>query len=412
MYQNVGIDFLKNKLAMKQGRVAKRYQYYDMKMPDQWIMRDMPREFMAYKSVLGWCAKAVDSVANKLQLDGFLEDNFDLMKIYQMNNMDILCDSAILAALIGSCSFIYISADETGFPRMRVIDAYNATGMIDPVTYMLHEGYAVLDRDANGNPVTEAYFEKGKTTYYEKDRKPYTLLNSAPYPLLVPIIFRPDATRAFGHSRISRACMDRTNAAMRTLKRSEIASEFYSYPQRYVLGMDSGAETDEETPPPPQFDKWAAAMSAFFKVDKDEDGDHPVVGQFPQQSMAPFMDELRMQAGLFAGETGLTLDDLGFPSQNPSSAEAIEASHRELIETVEKAQRTFGTGFLNAGFLCACLRDDYPYLRQQIYLTKPKFKPPYKPNAAQFGAFGDAIMKIKQVFPDYSEEELRTLIGF
>ena len=262
MYQNVGIDFLKNKLAMKQGRVAKRYQYYDMKMPDQWIMRDMPREFMAYKSVLGWCAKAVDSVANKLQLDGFLEDNFDLMKIYQMNNMDILCDSAILAALIGSCSFIYISADETGFPRMRVIDAYNATGMIDPVTYMLYEGYAVLDRDANGNVVTEAYFEKGRTTYYEKDREPYSILNSAPYPLLVPIIFRPDATRAFGHSRISRACMDRTNAAMRTLKRSEIASEFYSYPQRYVLGMDGGAETDEETPPP-QFDKWAAAMSAF-----------------------------------------------------------------------------------------------------------------------------------------------------
>jgi hypothetical protein len=127
--------------------------------------------------------------------------------------------------------------------------------------------------------------------------------------------------------------------------------------------------------------------------------------------MAPFMDELRMQAGLFAGETGLTLDDLGFPSQNPSSAEAIEASHRELIETVEKAQRTFGTGFLNAGFLCACIRDDYPYLRQQIYLTKPKFKPPYKPNAAQLGAFGDAIVKIKQSFPDYSDEELRALIG-
>ena len=409
MYQNVGIDFLKNKLSSKQTRVARRYRYYDMKMPNRWLMRDMPKEFRACKSVLGWCAKAVDSVANKLQLDGFSDDNFDLMKIYQMNNMDILCDSAILAALIGSCSFIYISADESGFPRMRVIDAYNATGMIDPITYMLHEGYAVLERDANGNPVTEAYFEPGVTTFYEKDREPYAVWNPAPYPLLVPVIYRPDATRAFGHSRISRACMERTDAAMRTLRRSEIASEFYSYPQRYVLGMDGGSEEDEREKA--KFDKWAVAMSAFFRVDKDEDGDHPVVGQFPQQSMAPFMDELRMQAELFAGETGLTLDDLGFPSQNPSSAEAIEASHRGLVETVEKAQRTFGTGFLNAGYLCACLRDDYGYLRQQIYLTKPKFKAPYKPNAAQLGAFGDAIVKIKQSFPDYSDEDLRALIG-
>jgi hypothetical protein len=161
-----------------------------------------------------------------------------------------------------------------------------------------------------------------------------------------------------------------------------------------------------------KMDKWKVTMSSMLRIDKDDDGDKPVVGQFQTAPQTPHTEQLRQLAGLFAGETGLTLDDLGFPSQNPSSAEAIEASHRELIETVEKAQRTFGTGFLNAGFLCACIRDDYPYLRQQIYLTKPKFKPPYKPNAAQFGAFGDAIMKIKQVFPDYSEEELRTLIGF
>jgi len=410
MYQYVGVDFLKNKLSLHQPRVSKRYQYYDMKMPDQWVIRDMPIDLQKLKSVLGWCSKAVDSLADRIVLRGFADDNFDLTKIYQMNNMDILCDSAILAALIGSCSFIYISADESGFPRMRVIDAYNATGMIDPITYMLHEGYAVLERDANDNPIVEAYFEPGVTTFYEKDKEPYAVWNPAPYPLLVPVIYRPDATRAFGHSRISRACMERTNAAMRTLKRSEIASEFYSYPQRYVLGMDGGSEEDETVSK--QFDKWGAAMSAFFRVDKDEDGNHPVVGQFPQQSMAPFMDELRTQAGLFAGETGLTLDDLGFPLQNPSSSDAIKASHEQLRLTARKAQRTFGTGFLNAGYLCACLRDDYGYLRQQIYLTRPLFEPLFEPDASQLGAIGDAIMKIRQSFPDYfDEEKLRELTG-
>lgn len=399
----MSLEKLKNKLALKQQRVAMRYRYYDMKMAVQYLRKDMPQELQMMQSVLGWCGRAVDSLADRIVFHGFAHDSFNLNQIYQMNNQDVLFDSAVLAALIGSCSFIYIVADETGFPRMRVIDAYNATGTIDPVTYMLLEGYAVLERDENGSPVIEAYFEPGRTTYFQRGKDPYTVLNSAPYPLLVPIIYRPDATRAFGHSRITRACMDLTQMAMRALKRSDIASEFYSYPQRYVLGMNEDAE---------QFDKWRVAMSAMLRIDKDEDGDHPVVGQFQQQSMTPFSDQIRMIAGMFAGETGLTLDDLGLPSQNPSSSDAIKASHEQLRLTARKAQRTFAVGFLNAGYLAACIRDEYGYLRQQLYNTTALYDPLFEPDASQLGAIGDAIYKIQQAFPDYfNEEKLRSLTG-
>ncbi len=399
----IGPERLKKKLNSKQSRVATRYEYYDQKVKQRPIQPDMPLSLQMLNSVLGWCGKAVDSLADRIVLYGFENDNFDLIRIYQMNNMDILCDSAVLAAMIGSCAFIYIAADETGFPRMRVIDAYNATGEIDPVTRMLTEGYAVLERDEKGNPILEAHFVPHTTTYYPVDGEPYSIDNPAPYPLLVPIIYRPDATRAFGHSRISRACMNIVNAAMRTVARSEIASEFYSYPQRYVLGMSEDAE---------RFDKWRVAMSSVFRVDKDEDGDHPVVGQFQQQSMTPFADEIRMLAGLFAGETGLTLDDLGMPSQNPSSSEAIKASHEQLRLTARKAQRTFGSGFLNAGYLAACVRDDFGYLRQQIYLTRPLFDPLFEPDASQMGAIGDAVLKLQQSFPEYfTEQKLREMTG-
>lgn len=67
-------------------------------------------------------------------------------------------------------------------------------------------------------------------------------------------------------------------------------------------------------------------MSAMMMFTKDEDGDKPTVSQFSQQSMAPHIDELRSLASAFAGETGLTIDDLGFSTENPSSAEAIKAS--------------------------------------------------------------------------------------
>ena len=359
--------------------------------------------FQRLKSVLGWCGNAVDSLADRIVFREFDGDPFDLNQIYRLNNMDVLCDSAVLSALIASCSFIYIAPDASGFPRMRVLDGCNATGVIDPVTYMLREGYAVLERDSNRKPVLEAYFLPGVTEYYPSGGEPYRVTNPAPYPLLVPVIYRPDAVRPFGHSRISRACMDLTQAAMRTFRRAEVSAEFYSYPQRYILGMSDSAEA---------FDKWQAAMSAMLRIDKDEDGDHPVVGQFQQQSMTPYNEEFRLIASLFAGETGLTLDDLGIAGVNPSSADAIKASHEKLRLTARKAQRTFGAGFLNAGYLAACVRDDYGYLRQQLYDTAPKFEPIFEPDASQLGAIGDAVYKIQQAFPDYfSEGKLRDLTG-
>lgn len=403
MAELIGMQRLKEKLSSKTGRVRLRYQYYDMHITLRDYKRGLPSEFYWMRSVLGWCGKAVDSMADRLVFREFENDGFDMMEIFRLNNPDIVIDSAILAALIGSCSFVYIAPDDDGFPRLRVIDGMNATGVIDPVTYTLLEGYAVLERDSDGRPILEAYFVPGRTDFYPKGEEPYSIANTAPYPLLVPMIYRPDATRAFGHSRISRACMDITAEAMRTLRRSDIASEFYSYPQRYVLGLSQDAE---------KFDTWQAAMSAFLRIDRDEDGNLPQVGQFGQQSMLPYTDQIRMLAGLFAGETGLTLDDLGMPSTNPSSAEAIKASHETLRLTARKAQRSFSSGLLNVGFIAACVRDGETYKRQSVYNTRAVWEPIFEPDVSQLSGIGDAVGKIQMAFPDYfDEKKLRELTG-
>lgn len=62
------------------------------------------------------------------------------------------------------------------------------------------------------------------------------------YPLLVPVIYKPDAIRPFGHSVITRSCMDLVQSACRTMKRTEISTEFYSYPQKYVTGLSEDFE--------------------------------------------------------------------------------------------------------------------------------------------------------------------------
>jgi len=401
-----GIGYLRTKLINKRSRVLTRYNYYEMKN----VIRDFgistPPHLQWFQESLGWCGKAVDSLADRLRFKEFQNDNFNITEIYKMNNPDVLYDSAILSALIGSCSFIYISKDESGYPTMQVVDGSNATGIIDPVTGMLTEGYAVLERDKNEEPTIEAYFIPGRTQFIEKTSKginEYTVDYNCNFPLLVPIIYRPDAKRLFGHSRISRACMDIQNGAMRTIKRSEIAAEFFSYPQKYVTGLAEDAEP---------MDKWKATMSSLLTFTKDEDGDHPIMGQFAQQSMEPHISQLKMFAALFAGETGLTLDDLGFASGNPSSSDAIKAAHENLRLTARKAQGNLGTGFLNAGIVAASVRDNFAYNRVKFYETVPSWYPVFEADGASMSGTGDAIIKINQAVPDYfDKDKIEGIIG-
>ena len=403
MYQ--GIDYLRNKLARKQSRVNLRYNYYEMKNSVRDFNIVIPREWNFLRSVLGWSAKAVDALADRLVFAGFADDNFQLNGIFDMNSRDVFVDSAIISACIASCCFVYISADETGFPRLQVVDGYDATGIIDPTTNLLQEGYAVLQRDEKTKkPVLEAWFTPDSTMIFDKDNIVIQAIpNPAPYPLLVPVIFRPDARRPFGHSRISRACIEIQQAALRTLKRAEVTAEFYSFPQKWVTGLSPDSE---------MMDKWKATISSMLQFTKDEEGDHPLLGQFTTQSVTPHMDQLRIYASLFAGETGLTLDDLGFVGENPSSAEAIKAAHENMRLTARKAQRNFGTGLLNVGYLAACVRDDFPYKRNQFYQTRARWEPVFEPDAAQLSGIGDAAIKIQQSFPDYfTEEKLHELTG-
>lgn len=398
-----GIEFLRKKLALKRSRTLKRYKYYEMKNVVNDLNISTPPALRSWMSSLGWCAKSVDLLADRLIFREFDNDNLEINAIYNMNNPDILFDSAILCTLICSCAFLYISKGENDTPRIQVIDGSNATGIMDPFSGLLKEGYAVLSRDKYNNPLEEAYFIPGETIFYKNNKRVDSRRYNVDYPLLVPLVFRPDAIRPFGHSRISRSCMDIMNSAIRTIKRSEISAEFFSFPQRYIVGLSQDAE---------KIDKWKATMSSFLSFTKDDDGDKPELGQFSQQSMSPHMEQLRMFAALFAGETGLTLDDLGFVTDNPSSAEAIKAAHENLRLTAKKAQRTFGSGFLNAGYLAACIRDNFPYKREILYLTTPKWEPVFEPDAATLSTIGDGAIKINQAIPGYLDKgNLRDLTG-
>ena len=398
-----GIEYLKAKLHKKRTRVNVKQKYYDQKNRVRDLGISTPPDLRLWMGTLGWCGKAVDSLADRLVFNGFGNDAYRLNDIFENNNADILTEEAFHSALIGSCSFVYITT-VNGEPKLKVIDAAHATGIIDPTTYLLKEGYAVIDYDEHDNPLTEVYCIAGHTYVYERGKYVEDVPNNVPYPLLVPIIYRPDAVRPFGRSRISRTCMSLVGGAIRTCKRSEIAAEFFSFPQKYAIGLSR--ENQDE------LDSWAAAMSAMFTLTDDENGNKPTVGQFQVGSMTPHTEQLKMFASLFCGETGLTLEDLGFYGVNPQSAESIKSTHESLRLRARATQREFGVGLKNVGYLASMLRDNTIYSRAALKDVKVKWEPLFEPDYAALASIGDALYKINEVRPEYiTDETIEQLTG-
>lgn len=404
MTELYGMPYLKNKLSQKRPRILQRYKYYDMKAYTKDFGISTPPNLRNAMGVLGWSGNAVDNLANRLQIYRFNPDSdvLNMQDIYDLNNPDALYDSAILSALIGSCSFLYVYKDGEDV-KIDVIDASEATGVIDTKTGLLTEGYAVLERSKDKNPILEAYFYPGGVDYYSYGKYLETATNALDYCTLVPVIYRPSAMRPFGHSRITRAMMYLQQVATRTLMRSEVSAEFYSYPQKWAVGTDPDMEA---------LDSWKASMSSMLQFTKGKDGDKPTVGQFSQASMEPHLSQLEMVAGMYAGECGLTLEDLGFFKENPSSEETIKAAHENLRLTARKAQKSFSSAFINAGYIAASLRDNGQYKRSEAVKTKIEWEPIFEPDMSSLSSMGDAIYKINQVIPNYfNDENMHQLTG-
>ena len=84
------------------------------------ISNVIPKEFRWLTECLGWCTKTVDAMADRLSVVEFGNDLFNMQEIYNMNNPDVLFDSAIISSLITSCSFIYISQVPVSYTHLTL----------------------------------------------------------------------------------------------------------------------------------------------------------------------------------------------------------------------------------------------------------------------------------------------------
>jgi hypothetical protein len=300
-------DMIEDCLGLWAGKLTRnmlKYRYYNGKNVLKDFGISIPPSLLSVETVVGWPQKAVDALAVRSRLNAFTGDatvTDELDGIARANDLYNTYRMAVVSELTHSCAAMTVTRGADGMPIIRAHSATTCAMLWDFDRHRIRCGVTVADVDEWGQPVAYNLYEDDCVVAFRRlapGRWAWQAMPQPPSrPLMEPLIFRASLDRPFGMPRISRAVMSITDSAVRTALRSEISAEFFSIPQKYILGTDPNAEP---------INKWTAAMSAMLEITKDENGEKPTIGQFQQQSMTPHIEQLKMFAAMFAGETGLT----------------------------------------------------------------------------------------------------------
>lgn len=382
-----------------------RNRYYEGKNRLKDLGISVPPPLKYVETVVGWPAKAVDMLAARSKFDGFTfagnVDTGNLDSILLDNNFKSMYSRLVTSELINSCSFVTVSAGYRDEPEVVLIDhsALWAAAIWDYRKKRVSCGLAISSCEAmepkaltlfTDNAIIEIWNDGYR---WKCERTEHGIGR----PLIEPLVYRPTIDRPFGKSRINRAVMSITDSAVREALRTEISSEFFTSPQKYILGADPEALQN--------LNKWEAYIGNIFAISKDVDGDAPTFGQLSQGSMQPHTEYMRSLAARFSGETCIPISSLGVIHDNPSSAEAIYAAKEDLVIEAENLNTTNGNSVRNIGLMMLAIMNKCSIyeLPDELKTIAPRFKNPAMPSIV---SQSDAMVKQASVAPYLAESEV------
>ena len=319
-------DLMIRQWSQKLERNLLRTKYYDGRNELKNLSIAVPDSMAGISEVVGWPQKSVDALADRIVFDGFVgvgddsRDPLGLDSILSDNDFDVELPQAIRSALIHSCSFLNVrSAEPEDGLRSKVSVSFRSalyeTGLWDYARRGLSAALSITDIDrsqyAQANTIVPSELmlympgytiriRRTQSGRYHADAPRNTYMDHVPV-YLIP--YHQDLNRPFGRSRISREVMSITDTAVRTMLRMEVSAEFYSSPQRYLIGADEPPEDKNGR----KLTGWEATISKMLNISLNEDGQAPAIGQFTQMTMQPHTDMLRALAARMSGATGVPL---------------------------------------------------------------------------------------------------------
>lgn len=333
---------LLDQLSKKSFRNQMRTAYYNAhRLPSDLGVALPPGMASRLGAVLGWPAKAVDALVQRVHWQGASSEQAQGLvdEITEASRLDLLLPQAFTSSLEHGVSFLVAGRGPDGGPQVAAVDALNGTGLWDHSRQRLGAFMSVTERDEHHAPsAVELYLPGGRVDLVRDGDwqavEEYTYRGDPAVPVEM-LAYRQRLGRPFGMSRISRPVMAITDMAARTVIRSEVGAEFYAIPQRWLMGADASSFGLGDSGAA----MWKILVGRIMALDDDDEKENPraEVGQFPQASQQPHMDQLRSLAQLFAGETSIPVSSLGISiDSNPTSADSYAASREDIIAEAEQ----------------------------------------------------------------------------
>lgn len=369
----------------------------------------VPPQMERVETTLMWPAKAVEALESLVNLEGFVVPDgtaadFGIDTIWRENRLAIEATQAHTSALKYGVSFLAVLAGGRGEPEVviRNLSPTSSTALWDANRRRASAALTVIATDLD-IPIEFILFLEDTVITGLKiggewvlDRAPHSL-GRCPVAVLP---FKPSIEEPFGRSRITRGVMSITQRVARTLLRMEISAEFYSSPQRWLMGApDAAFESADGT----LKTGWDVTLGKILAIGRsDEDGTNPTTGQYPQLTMQPHMDMVRSDAALFAGETNIPVSALGIIHDNPASDAAMQSAYMALYGEAERAQVPWDAGWVDAMLMAVEIRDGAATAASLSGL-KAKWARVDTPTMA---ARGDFVIKQVTAFPWMAQSDV------
>jgi hypothetical protein len=362
------------------------------------IVRDLgiaiPPHLRDLEAVAAWPEIVVDVIDERMDWQGWRSDtDLGLPQVYAENHLSVEVGQAVLDSLICGVSYMTVGTGDDDEPEVLVKAESPSRMTASWNTRLRRVDQALVEmKDGSGRLAGWKLYLPGVTITTERNQGRLVVVDRDEHNLpRVPVsalLNRPRASRLEGRSEITRAVRSLTDSGMRTLLGMEIAREFYAAPQRYLMGADESMFVNELGEPVGQ---WAAVIGRMLMAPRDDNGELPVPGVFQSASPQPFSDLLRTYAQMISAATGIPATHLGFTTDNPASADAIQRADMRLDNRAVRRQSQYDLGLVNLGELCVLWRDgELP----EPGVIKSQWMDPSTPTPA---ATADAVQKLSAI---------------
>lgn len=323
-----------------------------------------PGPLQDIKVVAGWGGSAIDIINERLGWDEWVSpgDLLGLDTVFEDNHLEDVIDKTTIDSLTCGTGFVIVgTGDPDNLEPEILVTAASPADCTILWDYRARRGLAALDRTVNdrGTVVAETLYlsqqaipgQVAQTIQLARNSDGRMVIidrNEHDMPF-IPVTRMPNRGRThkeWGRSELTPAVRYFNDAAVRTLLGMEINREFYTTPQRWLMGADESAFEDEDGR---KVSAWESVIGKMLAIPRarveneetglEEWGDTPTVGQFTAAPPTPYIEQVRFYSQEFGREIGVPASYLGFITENPASADAIRAGEQRLTARTKRRMR-------------------------------------------------------------------------